>query len=205
MGLLRRSATKPTPSEETPEEDSGSVRVDPRHTAGKGRPTPKRREAQRNPRGPAPPPPRTRREAYRRMREQNAMHRVDARKAMRSGDERYLPARDRGPVRALVRDIVDARRNAGGLFLLVAAIVFAGYFTPNARIRAATVSLWLIVFLLIVLDSVLLGFRIRKLVNERFPDRTERTGGLIWYGVTRATMIRRWRMPKPRVRIGEAI
>src|SRR5918998_6645113 len=37
-------------------------------TAGKGRPTPSRREAEGRRRGPAPPPPRTPREAVRRMR-----------------------------------------------------------------------------------------------------------------------------------------
>lgn len=139
------------------------------------------------------------------MREQNSMRRGDARRALRAGDERLLPARDRGPVRAFVRDIVDARRNAGGLFLLVAAVVFAGYFTPDARIRAGAVSLWSVVFVLIVLDSVILGLRIRKLVNERFPERAEGTGTLVWYGVTRATMIRRWRMPKARVRVGQPL
>ena len=142
------------------------------------------------------------------MRRQAGVSGREARKAMRSGDERSLPARDRGPVRAFVRDIVDARRNAGGMFLLVAAIVFAGYFTPSVRIRAAAVSLWTVVFVLIVLDSIFLGLRIRKLVNERFPERTGRnegTGSLIWYGVTRATMIRRWRMPKARVRVGDSI
>ena len=31
------------------------------------------------------------------------------REGMRTGDERYLPARDKGPVRRYVRDFVDAR------------------------------------------------------------------------------------------------
>jgi len=139
------------------------------------------------------------------LREQNSMRRTDARRAMRAGDGRYLPARDQGPVRAYVRDIVDTRRNAGGVFLPAAAIVFAGYFTPSVRIRAAAVSLWTMVFVLLVIDSIFLGFRIRKLVNARFPERSERTSTLVWYGVTRATMVRRWRMPKARVRVGESI
>jgi Protein of unknown function (DUF3043) len=208
VGLLRRSATKPAAETEPTSGDSAPASVgaaNGRRAAGKGRPTPKRREADPRPRGPAPPPPRTRREAYRRMREQNATRRSDARQAARRGDERYLPARDRGPVRAFVRDVVDARRNAGGMFLVVAAVVFAGYFTPSMRVRAAAVSLWMVVFLLIIVDSVVLGLRIRRLLNQRFPDRTERTFPLVWYGVTRATMIRRWRMPKPRVQVGDAI
>jgi hypothetical protein len=108
-------------------------------------------------------------------------------------------------VRGLVRDIVDSRRNAGGLFLVVALIVFVGYLVPDARVRASTVTLWVTVFLLLVVDSIFLGYRIRRLVRERHPDSTERTGRLVWYGVSRATMIRRWRMPAPRVTVGDKI
>lgn len=202
MRLLRRRTAGPADEDGAAD---GAAEVDPRRPTGKGRPTPKRREAQRRRTGPVPPPPRTRREAYRRMREQNQEKRVEFREGVRSGEEKYLPARDRGPARGLVRDIVDARRNAGGMFLVMAAIVFAGYLVPDVRVRAFTVSLWMAVFALLLIDSVFLGFRIRKLVRERHPDTDQRMSRLIWYGVTRATMIRRWRMPKPRVKTGESI
>ena len=45
------------------------------------------------------------------MREQQAARRGSTRERMAMGDDSYLPARDRGPVRKLVRDVVDARRN----------------------------------------------------------------------------------------------
>ena len=51
-------------------------------------------------------------------------------------------------------------------------------------------------FMLFVVDSFVLGRRIRKAVAERFPDSTERPGRLVWYGVSRSTMIRKWRFPK---------
>jgi len=205
--LRRRSQTE----QERPAADpaagaaGGDAAADPRHPSGKGRPTPKRREAQRRRTGPVAPPPRTRREAYRRSKEQNAVRRVEHREGIRSGDPKYLTPRDRGPVRGLVRDIVDSRRNAGGLFLLVAVVVFAGYLVPDARVRAFTMALWLTVFLILVLDSIYLGFKIRRLVRERHPDATERTGRLVWYGVSRSTMIRRWRVPAPRVTVGEKV
>ncbi len=211
--LRRRSQVDPTEGDQAGRVDGsrhaepadGFGSTDPRHASGKGRPTPKRREAQRRRTGPVAPPPRTRREAYRRSKEQNAVRRAEYRAGMRSGDEKYLNPRDRGPVRALVRDVVDSRRNAGGLFLLVAVVVFAGYLVPDARIRAFTVSLWMTVFLLLVVDSIFLGLRIRRMVRQRHPDAAEPTSRLIWYGVTRATMIRRWRMPAPRVTVGEKI
>jgi len=183
----------------------GTDAVDPRRPAGKGRPTPKRREAQKRRTGPVAPPPRTRKEAYRRLREQNALRRVEAREGVRSGEEKYLPMRDRGPVRALVRDIVDSRRNAGGLFLPVAFVVLVSYVVPDAQVKALVLTLWMAVFALIVIDSVAIGIRIRRLVRERHPDTKERTGRLVWYGTSRATMIRRFRMPKPRVKVGTRI
>jgi hypothetical protein len=203
--LLRRRSQAEHERAAGPADGAGAETVDERHSSGKGRPTPKRREAQRRRTGPVAPPPRTRREAYRRSKEQNAVRRVEYREGVRSGDEKYLPPRDRGPVRGLVRDIVDSRRNAGGLFLLIALVVFVGYLVPDARVRAFTMSLWMAVFLLLVLDSIFLGIRIRRLIRERHPDATERTGRLIWYGVSRATMIRRWRMPAPRVAVGDKV
>ncbi|MEN3362088.1 MAG: hypothetical protein V7637_6070 [Mycobacteriales bacterium] len=139
------------------------------------------------------------------MKDQNSVRRVEAREGIRSGDEKYLPARDRGPARGLVRDVVDSRRNAGGLFLLVALVVFVGYLIPDARIRTLTVSLWMAVFAVLIIDSVFLGIRIRRLLRERYPDSAERPGRLVWYGITRATMIRRWRMPSPKVQVGEKV
>jgi hypothetical protein len=207
--LLRRrnhgEEERAAESAASPGTAGGADTVDPRHPTGKGRPTPKRREAQRRRTGPVAPPPRTRREAYRRAKEQNSVRRVEYREGVRTGDQKYLTARDRGPVRALVRNIVDSRRNAGGLFLLVAIVVFIGYLVPDARVRAFTVTLWMAVFVLLVLDSVYLGFKIRRLVRERHPDSTERTGRLVWYGVSRATMIRRWRVPKPQIAVGEKV
>ncbi len=139
------------------------------------------------------------------MREQQAANRGAARAGAARGDEGYLPARDRGPVRKLVRDVVDARRNAGSFFLLVAALVLIGNFVPNEQVRSYTVSIWLVFFLLIIADSIVLGRRIKKEVLERFPDHDHRMKGLVWYGISRATMVRRWRFPKPEVRLGAQV
>ncbi len=168
---------------------------------GKGRPTPRRAAAQGRRQGPPPPPPTTRKEAYKRTREQQASNRGSAREAAARGDESALPARDRGPEKRLVRDVVDARRNAGSLFLIVAALVLVGYFIPNTAVQSYTVFVWFAFFLLIIADSIVLGRKIKKKLTERFPTMTK-TRGLIWYGVSRATMIRRWRFPKPQVQLG---
>ncbi len=172
--------------------------------SGKGRPTPKRHEAQGRRPGPPPPPPATRKEAYKRLREQQAAQRANSRRAALAGDEAYLPARDRGPVRKLVRDIVDSRRNAGGLFLAIAGVALIGTIVPNLAVRSYATFLMLAYFVLLIADSFVLGRRIKRTVAERLPG--QKSGrGLVWYGISRATMIRRWRFPKPEVRVGAQV
>ncbi len=170
--------------------------------SGKGRPTPKRSAAQGRRPGPPPPPPTTRKEAYKRAREQQAARRAEQRQGLARGDEAYLPARDRGPVRKLVRDIVDSRRNVGSLFLAVAGIALIGTIVPDLTVRTYASFLLFAYFLLLVADSVVLGRRISRTVGERFPDEKRRG---VWYGISRATMIRRWRFPKPEVRVGASV
>lgn len=135
------------------------------------------------------------------MRQGTAGRREHVREAMRAGDDSYLPARDRGPAKALVRDIVDTRHNVATWFLLVAAVVLLSYAAPSPAIKTWSLSLWIVAFLLILIDSVVLGRKIRVLKAQRLPD--DNTRGLTWYGVQRATMIRKWRMPKPRLGLGE--
>ncbi len=172
---------------------------------GKGRPTPKRSEAQGRRPGPPPPPPTTRKEAYKRMRAQQAERRADSRLGAARGDENYLPVRDRGPVKKLVRDVVDARRNIGSLFVLVAAVALVGTFVPSVLLRSYASFLLFGFFLLLIVDSVVLGRRIKRALADRFPDGSQKTRGAVWYGISRATMIRRWRFPKPEVPVGAQV
>ncbi|WP_211229410.1 DUF3043 domain-containing protein, partial [Nakamurella lactea] len=71
MSLLRRTA-KVSLEKSDQSAESGQVAGDPVDAAkpvGKGRPTPKRREAEKVRRGPVAPPPRTQREAVKRSKE----------------------------------------------------------------------------------------------------------------------------------------
>jgi hypothetical protein len=171
-------------------------------TSGKGRATPKRSEAQGRRPGPPPPPPTTRREAYKRQRARVADRRVETRQAVARGDDSYLPARDQGPVRRLVRDVVDSRRNVGSFFLAIAGVALIGTVVPSLVVRNYASFLLFGFFLLLIVDSVILGRRIKRKVTERFPDEQHHMRGLTWYGISRSTMIRRWRFPKPEVPLG---
>ena len=193
----RRNAAETT-APATPD-DQGELTAHLVRSAGKGRPTPRRNEAQGRRPGPPPPPPTTRREAYRRMREQQAAGRSEARGAAARGDEAFLPARDRGPVRKTVRDLVDSRRNVGSWFLAVAGIALIGTFVPSQTLRGYASFLLFGFFLLLIVDSFVLNRKIKRTLADRFPAGTEKVRGASWYGISRATMIRRWRFPKPEV------
>jgi hypothetical protein len=168
--------------------------------AGKGRPTPKRTEAQGRRPGPPPPPPTTRKEAYRRMRANQAVGRSASRQAAARGDEAYLPARDRGPERKLARDLVDSRRNIGSYFLVIAVVALIGTIAPSVAIRGYATVLLLGFFIVFAIDSVFLSRKVKKTVAARFPGTVPR--GIVRYSISRSTMIRRWRFPKPTVSLG---
>jgi hypothetical protein len=173
--------------------------------AGKGRPTPKRTEAQGRRPGPPPPPPTTRKEAYRRMRANQAVGRSASRQAVARGDDAALPARDRGPVRKLARDLVDSRRNVGSFFLIIAAVALIGTIAPSVAIRGYATVLLLGFFLVFAADSVVLSRKIKRTVAERFPGPDHPTRGIVMYSISRSTMIRRWRFPKPTVPLGAEV
>ena len=80
----------------------------PEKVGGKGRPTPSRKEAEAAARARAKVP-RTRKEQMAAQRAARGETSQRMRQAMKTGDERYLPARDRGPVKRFIRDFVDSR------------------------------------------------------------------------------------------------
>lgn len=164
-------------------------------TPGKGRPTPKRSEKVRRS-GPVAPPPRTRKEAAQRRKQQVRGVRQSARERSASGDERYLVKRDAGPVRRLVRDTVDSRRNAGVLVLPIAVLLVLSSVIGIAVVQAVITTLWLATLLAVIVDVVVLTVVIRKRIRQAHPQE-ERLGGHVAYGVLRSTVFRRWRMPPP--------
>ena len=215
--LRRNSADDDTTTE------NGAVDVDPGTELGKGqtprkgRPTPKRVEAEGRRRGPVPPPPRTQREAYKRSREvrpkmtreERANEQRERREKMMSGDERYLMPKDRGPVKAFVRDVIDSRRNLMGLFMPLAILVLASYFlqiaVPTLPVQEYVMLACLVFLLAMVVEAILLGRLATRMARTKFPKETVRTAGIIWYTFTRASQVRKLRVPRPRVRPGETV
>jgi hypothetical protein len=171
------------------------------YTAAKGRPTPKRTEASKARKA---PPPKDNKEARTRMREKMRTERAEATEGMRRGDARFLPARDKGPIKKMVRDLVDSRRNVATYFLVGAFLVvlLTSGGMPDA-VRFGGQILWLLMVVAILADVWLMSRLIRKRVRERFPDTTEKPP--VFYGVMRSLQFRRMRAPKPQVGIGEVV
>lgn len=164
---------------------------------GKGRPTPKRREVERGRRR-AATAPKTRREAMRAMRAKQREERVSQVAALKAGDERNLPLRDRGPVRRYARDMVDSRRTVAEFFLPLAVVILVLSFSGSERLSYFGSTLWLALVVLIVLDSAFLVVKLRRGLARTFPD--ESTRGIVPYALMRSMQIRRFRLPPPRLR-----
>ncbi|TYB37048.1 DUF3043 domain-containing protein [Micromonospora sp. AP08] len=177
--------------------DEAPAAAQPRgYTPAKGRETPKRPAAGRRPAGPAKPL--TKEEA----REQRRVARAESAAEFR----REGGPRDRGPERLLARNVVDSRRTVGTWFFGGALIVLVGSNQAMPPIvRLLSNVLWGALALGVVIDSVLISRKIKKLVRERYPKSTERLGSLYFYAIMRSITFRKMRAPAPRVNIGDKI
>lgn len=167
---------------------------------GKGRPTPKRKEAEsaRKQGISIPKDPKAARKA---ARNRDRESRATARAGLMAGDPKYFPARDAGPVKAHVRDYIDSRRTVGELFVPVAFFVLVLGLVNNPTLQKIVVYVWTAVLLLVVLDTILVGFQLSNSLKKSYPTKSERKGTTS-YGVLRALQMRRFRIPPPRVKPG---
>jgi hypothetical protein len=212
----------------TPSDDSGSedaqeaaqTDVKESATAPKGRPTPKRSQATRR-RGPVAPAPMTSAEARRRRkemrqklsREERKTEKVERRAAMAerrekmmAGEDAYLLPRDKGPVRRFARDVVDSRRNVLGLFMPAAlGLIFVMLAVPSVQVQRLLSPAMLVLVLVMVIDGLIVGRKVNRLVAQKFPDNTESGWKLGFYAASRASQLRRMRAPRPMVNRGEKV
>jgi len=168
--------------------------------AGKGRATPSRKEAEAA-RKERAKPQLDRRAAAKATRVAAAGDRAKARAALASGDTRYLPARDKGPVRRFARDYVDSRRTLGEFMLpLVVLFLFISFIHNNTVRGYAIVAFYLFMIALLVTTTTL-ALRVRKIAEARFPG--EETHGVGFYTAMRSMQLRRMRLPKAQVKVGD--
>jgi Protein of unknown function (DUF3043) len=170
--------------------------------AGKGRPTPTRAQAQAA-RKQRTAPPRNRKEAAARRKVAANASRGKMREAMKTGDERYLPARDQGPVRRYVRDYVDTHRTIGEFLLPIFFGIFLLVYVNSTWASTLGSTAWLVVIAALGIDSVRILRGVKAALRSKFGD--DATSGITMYALMRAWQMRRLRLPKPQVKPGDAI
>jgi hypothetical protein len=169
---------------------------------GKGRPTPKRREAEQA-RKERVKPALTRRQQVRRDRERMKASRTKQREGVAKGDERYFLKRDQGDVRRFIRDYVDSRRTISEFFLPLVLVILLLSMVGNAQIQVFSTLFMFATMLMVIFDLVLTNVRVKREIRKRFPGDDQRGHGL--YAIARATQIRKLRLPKPNVRPGDTV
>lgn len=174
----------------------------PEHNVGKGRPTPKRKDAQAQRLRPLVPKDS---KAQRKAEKQRLRERENEEyEAMRSGNINKMPKAERLPWRIYIRDYVDARFNIGEYFipvaltiLIVSVIVTVLY--PNPVISLILMTVMYVYLFAIIIDIIVMWSKLKKKLIEKFGERAVakgmRSGSYAW---SRAIQMRRWRLPKPR-------
>ncbi|WP_444665203.1 DUF3043 domain-containing protein [Cellulomonas sp. CW35] len=165
---------------------------------GKGRPTPRRKEAEAANRRPLVPS--DRQSAAKAARVAQRTQREREYEAQKRGDESAMPARDRGPVRRFVRDWVDARLNLVEVFLpivLVCFVVQMTFMQINAWASLIALAVLYAFTVAAIIDAIVLWFRLKRRVIAKFGEVQQ---GALFYGLVRAFQVRRSRLPKPQVK-----
>jgi hypothetical protein len=184
--------------------------------AGKGRPTPKRSQAEANRyrsvtgsttsgRGPSAGTPgrKLTPEEKAKARTQARTERERQAQAMRRGEEWALSPRDRGPVKKLARDYVDAHRRPSEFYMYALILLVIGLVAgkSHSAISSDMQIVLVAIIVVIVIDALLLRRSISKLAAERLPG--ESTRGITFYAVMRALQLRRFRTPAPGLKPGD--
>jgi DUF3043 family protein len=183
----------------------------------KGRPTPKRRDAEGR-KGPVTAP-KTRKEAYARQKQLTKEQRTSAkagkaaggapikarsaaeqRAALKRGDVDALPRRDQGRTRKLARDYVDSTRMLSNYMLLLFPLFILTTIVPALRILEVAV---IVIFLGLVGEWFIVGRRLRAMALKRFGEADGTNMGIGFYMGSRAYMPRKWRLPAPQVQRGD--
>jgi Protein of unknown function (DUF3043) len=172
---------------------------------GKGRPTPKRSDVERRRRQPYAAPPADKKASATQQRDLRRAEQRRRMDAMRRGEEWALPARDRGPVKALARDYIDSRRVIVSEYILFAvfALIFLVFLLGAAKNSATVLYLEVGIVAVIALEALFHATAVRRLARQRFPG--ENTRGLAWYMAKRSIRLRSSRIPPARVARGDTI
>lgn len=169
----------------------------PAASTGKGRPTPKRRDQEAANRRPLVP---SSKGATKEQKRKRKSERAKARDGMLRGEERYLAARDRGPMRRYLRDAVDTRWNVGEILLPVMLMILAASLVNISGIQVLMFAMAYGLIVVGLVDSIMLWRRTKAKATEVFGEEPGK--GSASYVVLRAFQMRMSRVPRPVVQRG---
>jgi hypothetical protein len=172
----------------------------PAVTPGKGRPTPKRSEAEKRRRPFAAPA--DRKEANRQYRNREKATRSRRLEGMNRGEQWAMPPRDRGPVKALARDYVDSKRRFSEYYMYGLVVLLVMLLVRVKVVQTIVPALVLAAVAVMAAEGYLIGRKMKSLAEERFPGESIR--GVRLYAAMRALQIRKLRVPKPRLKPGDS-
>ena len=113
--------------------------------------------------------------------------------ALVTGDERYMPLRDKGTVKRFTRDWIDARRSVS-------------FFSSTSDLAQRALFIVMLImyglFLIAIVESTIVWRKIKRRLGEVHPR--EKIPPRMWFYVfSRAIMLRPWRSPRPQVARGQ--
>lgn len=169
--------------------------------AGKGKPTPKRRDQEAAHQRALVLDPKA---SSKDKREKARTQRAKEQQALLTGDERNMPAEHRGPQKRFMRDFIDARTGLGE-YLMPASILFvlvSLFFNGNTNV-GGWIILGFYVLVFVTLGETFWAMRsLRALTTKKFPSTPMPRGWRI-YAAGRMLNLRRLRVPRPLVKRGE--
>lgn len=167
---------------------------------GKGHPTPRRKDQQAKNLHPVVPKDREAAKREARAARDEAWKRQN--EAMVTGDDRYLPTREKGPVKRYIRHYVDARFSLGEFFMpLIFVLLILSFGFSRLLPRYPMVSFYAVLamngyLLLAIADSVWAWSRLRRRLHKKFGEkRVKDEGTIFFYIMSRCFMLRRFRRP----------
>ncbi|OZG50086.1 DUF3043 domain-containing protein [Bombiscardovia coagulans] len=185
---------------ESNDPSASSVASDSSSDKGKGKPTPKRKQAeQKNLR---PLVPKDRKASRKAAKERIRAKEDEQYEAMRTGDLAHMPQAERLPWRIYIRDYVDARLGISeftmpAILLFFVIAIASSFFSPT--IYFGITILIYVYAIAVIIDLAYMWHKLKKKLIHKFGERSVARGSRsASYACMRAWQLRRWRIPKPK-------
>jgi hypothetical protein len=120
--------------------------------------------------------------------------------AMKTGDQKFLPEKDKGEAKKFVREQVDSKRSPLEFFLLIALALIIFSMVAASALPEIAFAVTVLAYVYLILSGIwayIKSRKIKQLAEEKFArDSKFSSKGLVGYALNRMTQPRFVRMPK---------